>query len=512
MKVDSLRVRNFRSFADSGLLELGAINVLIGENNSGKSSLLKALNFLQMRNLPLRPDIRVGEKSCHVEIQVSGVPSEHLWYKANHPVVRHVISLPPPERGVQKPNWQIITNDRTISEETYYQLENCEPNHFIVPFLSKRKIPLFSEDISLNATIMVQEDMGNLSAKLSRIANPSFPFFSQFEASCRDILGFLVTAIPSEKGQVPGVYLPSGETIEVKNMGEGVANIVQLLINLATSENKLFLIEELENDIHPGALKSLLDLIVVSSKRNQFVISTHSNIVVRNLCSEPNSKLWRIQTTPKELPFKSTAVEVEPTSEARQKVLTELGYSLSDFGLWSGYLILEESSAERIIRDYLIPFFVPDLHRVRTVSASGVGNVEPTFTELNRLALFMHLEPMYTGKAWVIVDGDEPGRKLINDLKGKYRSWDEKHFRCFTEPSFENYYPAEFSDRVRKVLENTNKEQKRREKKELLDQVIAWLDEDEVRARKALDQSAREVIELLGEIQTNIITAGRLSF
>jgi len=63
-------------------------------------------------------------------------------------------------------------------------------------------------------------------------------------------------------------------------MGEGLANIVALLSELAVNSGKLFLIEMPENDLHPQALKALLDLILESSKRNQFIISTHSNIVV----------------------------------------------------------------------------------------------------------------------------------------------------------------------------------------------------------------------------------------
>jgi hypothetical protein len=50
----------------------------------------------------------------------------------------------------------------------------------------------------------------------------------------------------------------------------------------------------------------------------------------------------------------STVREVPATREARIGVLRRLGYELSDFDLWDGWLILEESSAEVIIR-YLIP-------------------------------------------------------------------------------------------------------------------------------------------------------------
>jgi hypothetical protein len=57
-------------------------------------------------------------------------------------------------------------------------------------------------------------------------------------------------------------------------MGEGIPHLLGLINDLCLAENKLFLIEEPENDIHPKALKRLLDLIIQKSQSNQFVIST----------------------------------------------------------------------------------------------------------------------------------------------------------------------------------------------------------------------------------------------
>ena len=47
MLFDTLRVKEFRSIADSGTLELGPVNLIVGRNNSGKSSLLRAVYFTQ---------------------------------------------------------------------------------------------------------------------------------------------------------------------------------------------------------------------------------------------------------------------------------------------------------------------------------------------------------------------------------------------------------------------------------------------------------------------------------
>lgn len=44
----SLRVKNFRSIVDSGEVELSNLNVLVGPNNSGKSSILYAIMLLKM--------------------------------------------------------------------------------------------------------------------------------------------------------------------------------------------------------------------------------------------------------------------------------------------------------------------------------------------------------------------------------------------------------------------------------------------------------------------------------
>jgi len=45
---ESLRVKNFRSILDSGEINLSQLNVLVGPNNSGKSSILYAIMAIKM--------------------------------------------------------------------------------------------------------------------------------------------------------------------------------------------------------------------------------------------------------------------------------------------------------------------------------------------------------------------------------------------------------------------------------------------------------------------------------
>ena len=46
MYLSKIRVRNYKSFRDSGDIEFKpGINIVVGQNNSGKTSLLEALGF-----------------------------------------------------------------------------------------------------------------------------------------------------------------------------------------------------------------------------------------------------------------------------------------------------------------------------------------------------------------------------------------------------------------------------------------------------------------------------------
>jgi predicted ATPase len=75
-------MQNFRSFVDSGRIELGAINVLIGANNSGKSTVLRGLHQLQHGLTDLFGDVRVGSTQANIEIELTNVHGTTGWRTA----------------------------------------------------------------------------------------------------------------------------------------------------------------------------------------------------------------------------------------------------------------------------------------------------------------------------------------------------------------------------------------------------------------------------------------------
>lgn len=497
MHITYLKLQDFRSFESTNPIVLDKINILVGANNSGKSTILKAIHLLQTGGSDVYADIRKGANNSMIEFGLDNI--EHHKYFHGH-------------SGHAKAYLQLNSNsslslqfsNQDGNNFSLSQVPNIEPDNLLIPFFSKRKTVSYIEDVRKQYSFSVESSMQNLAARLSRVSNPAFPKYEFYKKACIEILGFIVTSIPSDNGQRPGAYLPNLEPLYIDQMGEGVANIVFLLSNLAVSENKIFLIEELENDLHPKALKALLDLIIESAKTNQFFISTHSNIVVRHLAAEECSKLFNIAIEENSNPPKAKIAEVERTPEARLSVLRDLGYSFSDFELWDGWLILEESSAERIIRDYLTPWFAPKLSRVRTLAVGGISKVEATFEDFHRLVRFTHLEEAYRSKAWVLVDGDDLGKGIVKKLKDQYKTWEVDRFQCFENTQFEHYYPKFFDEKVEATLKIQDKQEKRIAKKQLLDSVIVWLDEDKPRGKAALKESANEIILHLKSIEKSI--------
>lgn len=502
MRVTRLQLQDFRAFTGPVEIGLSAINVLIGANNSGKSSILKALSLMQSGICDFSRTLRQGAVSGQIRIHLEEVGGISQW-GVSSPQGSVELTLELTRQSATSASLRLVVRDSGGSREAG-QLLPQEPDHFVVPYFSQRKTAGYSDTVNTAVSRTIHPNLTFLSARLSRVSNASYPHHDAYRTACEQVLGFTIAALPSDGGLRPGAFLPDGSEIPIDQMGDGIPHIAGLLVELAMQSGRLFLIEEPENDLHPSALKALLNLIAQSSARNQFVISTHSNIVLSHLGAVDGTRLFAVEATHGLLPPDSTIREIESTPAARLEVLAELGYRLSDLELWEGWLFLEEASAERIVRDYLIPMFTPGLSRIRTLSTQGVTNIEPNFADFDRLVRFSHLQSVYRGSTWVIVDGDDAGREAVETLRTNYGQWNPDRFRTLSQPHFERYYPDIFRERVDTVLAYQDRVKRQIEKKKLGSDVRKWLDEDLERAEAALRTSAAEVIGLLQEIDNQL--------
>jgi AAA15 family ATPase/GTPase len=497
MKITKIVLNNVRGFIGEHIINTSSsINVFIGANNSGKSTILNAVYSLQKQTL-IRDDISIGKNNGKILLEYIG---RHEPLDSSIRPFIHINLL-----AKQDGSYLINTNyDQQISVN-FSRLTPVEPFNLIYPYLSKRKVNDFSLQINEQQTTRVSGSLSNLYAKIDRVITPQFqPANSYYLNACKEVLGYEISAYAKGEGKEAVYFISNQERIPISRMGEGVVNIIGLIVDLCIAENKIFLIEELENDIHPKALKALLKLIIEKSTTNQFFISTHSNIVMKYLGGVVGAKLFNIisERTDEERPnlFVSRVEEVLENSEDRRQILEDLGYDFFDMDLWQGWLFLEESSAETLIRDYFIKWYVPSLKgKLRTFSASGKDSISMKFEDFNRLFVFLHLEPTYKNRVWVLIDGGEEERAIIDKMKTDYArsGWTDDKFQQLTEHDFEKYFPDNFKKKVEEILAIQDKKKKREAKKGMLNELIVWINEDEARAKDAFANSAKEVIDYL---------------
>jgi predicted ATPase len=506
MKVTRLRLTNFRSFESVDIQLSPSINVVIGPNNSGKTTLLNALSILQKPCLWGHDDARIRattpgkvEITVNPAIEIPGTAGS-LKYDLfrTHTDTDHLEARP---------------SAAQTSYAAWSGFEDIDGRNVIIPYHSKRKVGGYSEAITLGELQRVPGNLGNLYAKIDQISNPNFqPAHDAYVKACEDILGFRISAVASGAGKKAALTIRNEEHISIDRMGDGTASLLGLIVDLCRVKEKIFLIEEPENDIHPKALKRLLDLIAETSNSNQFVITTHSNIVLKHLGAVAEAKVFSVAMWLSEARIPTSTVRPLATPEERREALEDLGYEAFDFDLWDYWIFFEESSAERFVRDFFIPWYCGTIaKKVRTFAARSISQVAPKFADFNQLFVFLHLQQIYKDRVWVVVDAGNEERKIVEKLTEEYgrSGWSRSQFLQLSQHDFEKYYPQRFAADVEKALGETDGQRQRDLKKTLIQYVVKFCTEEPAKAKEEFADSARDVIELLRLIEASIITKGQ---
>ena len=134
----------------------------------------------------------------------------------------------------------------------------------------------------------------------------------------------------------------------------GVAQLLGLIAQFAWLRISCFWIESRRKreSSNPEGLKALLRVIESKAQSNQFVISTHSNIILRNSGYDPVSKHCMLREVSAEVThvngLRLPRTTVRPGAGMRWQKTNKAAhlnsaYELSDLDLYDGWLILEES-------------------------------------------------------------------------------------------------------------------------------------------------------------------------
>ena len=160
MRIDSIRLTNFQSFADSGEIALGNLSLLIGRNNAGKSAILNAIRQHQEGlALPGRDIVRVGANEAVVVTRVSEIPdSARLQPELS---TGHLELRIPRGGGFQL---NIRAPDAESGGTARSLFPGLFPGAMVVPLLAERSGRQFDETINAQTASTVRTDTNNIAA------------------------------------------------------------------------------------------------------------------------------------------------------------------------------------------------------------------------------------------------------------------------------------------------------------------------------------------------------------
>ncbi len=305
--LDSLTIKNFRMLEDVEIEKLGHVNLIVGKNNSGKSTVLEALALLvsgfdssmvkkvqnSRDNLPLTQHIDLNSKLTQKEYNLS--IENFLTYKKMDNVFNEEIYI-----GNDNKFLNIQCEDKLrfseyedniakkLDKKFQYALNDSKENEIKLNIVSNYQLcqdldnnnytwgrkkqdfcgyintdPMEVQNIMQDWEDIKLTDLEDLVIKMLRIIEPNLKDF-----------GFVANE--------PCIRLENiSHRISLYSMGDGVSRLLQIIVKLAKiakADNAVLLIDEFENGLHYSVQPKVWRLIFELAKRFniQVFATTHS--------------------------------------------------------------------------------------------------------------------------------------------------------------------------------------------------------------------------------------------
>lgn len=308
----SLHIQGYRRFKDYRLENLARVNLLVGDNNSGKTSVLEAVQLLALSDAHAAFTAVAQRRGEEVYRSSDRSQDEGRWY----PTVANCFSDYELEIGK---SIRIKTADEAlrlhidlveITEAKSHRLIGRLPGFMAVRFESnKDSNPLyFGIDIEGAFDSMTTWDPRKRE-RVPMILLDAELHSNQLRAmwdhvSAQNHHDLVVDALTNINDQIhrihfDGVVWPPlnprtavkvgitdfPELVPIGSLGQGVYRMLELAIGLVASENGVFLIDEIDNGFHWTRMADIWKFVIETAKQTntQVFATTHSEDCIKGL-------------------------------------------------------------------------------------------------------------------------------------------------------------------------------------------------------------------------------------
>ena len=307
----SLRIENFRCFKDLTIPKLARVNLIVGKNGVGKTTLLEALRIYFSKSragailsiLSDREDfVFYGDQPLDVVALAKKLqslfygppPFRQIWPKiligengADAGIHIELWALPPSQAEIEdvsrKPDWSRMYLNIQDKFENREQIPFSKAIQSIIDF--DGFVEMSEGDEAIRCAYVPSSNLGparavglwdkvnltDLEPEIVRAGQLIDPRIQRIS----------VTGLGSGHGKVGFIVrlADQADPVPLHSLGEGVGRIIGLALALATHRNGAVLIDEAENGIHWSVQPKLWEVIFTLAERLnvQVFATTHSN-------------------------------------------------------------------------------------------------------------------------------------------------------------------------------------------------------------------------------------------
>lgn len=341
--IKNIRIKYFKSLEDVKILNAGVVNIFVGKNNAGKSSILHAID---MWGLPvISGDWNIFQPKLDIK--------DMFWESGPFSIeVEHITGSKVEVRslGNEQRSPQVIPNS--------------------APEELKLKTLLVQSDLSGGLTNRQHKTPQNI---MNYIQNRNYGHVNSLDV----LFAIRFYAERNERGLTPEIYqnliseiqnyfpdikkIESGRTeadvatltyfefdkkLDILYSGTGLKHFIDILVKITISEAKIVLLDEPESGLHPDLQRRFFKYIsqLAKDKNIQFFISTHSHVVF-SMSEDVN--FYRVVN------FKGKREVHLVNEEARHTLLGDFGIRPSDI-FNSDICIMVEGATDVIYFEHVL--------------------------------------------------------------------------------------------------------------------------------------------------------------
>ena len=327
MKLKRLTLTNFRVFEQATFDFQPGMNLLVGINGSGKSSVLDALRILLSRVFSKlnvyssrvtfhNSDITIGREALTAELNfmTSGIP---FLYTTDHPKkeqsddFRYVVGLKPDSRDILKfieksredllavyfsPHRSLST---TAAPDAATRPRGQTPAHAKALLRRRLRLREFAEWWLAQKTLSLEQDSSAATRRLEILTDAVKRFLEDY-TNLRAVGDLTASSMRDrgakyDGGRPPTLLLNKNDmTLDVRQLSDGERGLLALVfdlvrrLSLANPElddplqdgKAVVLIDELDLHLHPSWQRTVIEKLTATFPNCQFIATTHSPQII----------------------------------------------------------------------------------------------------------------------------------------------------------------------------------------------------------------------------------------